>query len=106
MVDDKMIEMVKKRLVDAYDPLAIYIFGSYAWGHPDEESDLDLMVVIDEYKKKRHATLVDGHRALMDLDLFKDIIIYSKEEFVECSQDVTSLCNKIVKKGKQIYAKA
>lgn len=106
MIDEHMINEVKQRLVSLYDPVAIYIFGSYAWGHPDEESDLDLLIVIDNYKKNRHQTLVDGHKALMDLDLFKDLVVYSQEEFVDCSQDQTSLCNKVVKQGKQIYAKA
>ena len=31
MIDNKVIEEVKKRLVDAFDPVAIYLFGSYAW---------------------------------------------------------------------------
>ena len=106
MIDESMINEVKQRLINLYDPVAIYIFGSYAWGHPDEESDLDLLVVLDHYTKNRHQTLVDGHKALMDLDLCKDIIVYSQEEFVDCSQDKTSLCNKVVKQGKQIYAKA
>ena len=106
MVNEKMIEEVKKRLITTYNPLEIYIFGSYAWGHPDEDSDLDLLVVIDTYQKDRHKTLVEGHKALMDLDLFKDIVVYSKDEFQKCSADETSLCHKVVLKGKKIYAKA
>lgn len=106
MIDQKTIDEIKERLVNLYDPIAIYLFGSYAWGHPDEESDLDLLVVLERYNKNRHQTLVEGHKALMDLDVCKDIIVYSKEEFATCSQDQTSLCNKIVKQGKQIYGEA
>ena len=106
MVNEQMIEEVKERLVAAYDPLAIYIFGSYVWGHPDEESDLDILVVIDEYKKDRFKTMADGHRVLIDLDLAKDILLYNKEQFDVCSSDKTSICNKVVNEGKQIYAKA
>ena len=32
-----LFEKVKQKLIECYDPLKIYIFGSYAWGHPDEE---------------------------------------------------------------------
>ena len=41
MIHDSLIDLVTKRLVQVYDPFEIYIFGSYVWGSPDEESDLD-----------------------------------------------------------------
>jgi predicted nucleotidyltransferase len=106
MVDKKIIEEVKKRLIKAYNPLEIYVFGSYAWGCPDEESDLDLLIVIERYEKDRHATLVEGHKALVDVDVSKDILVYSKDEFERFSNDVTRLCYKIKHKGRKIYAKA
>ena len=57
MIDEATIEEVKNRLIQTYDPLAIYIFGSYAWGHPDAESDLDLLIVIDEFDQDRFKTM-------------------------------------------------
>jgi predicted nucleotidyltransferase len=106
MHDNTVFEAVKKRLVDAYDPLAIYIFGSYAWGNPTDESDLDLLIVVDSYKKDRFATMSEGYKALMDLDLSKDILVYNKDEFARFVADRTSLCYKVAHEGKQIYAKA
>ena len=46
------MEEVKKRLINVYDPIAIYIFGSYAWGTPTEDSDLDLLVVVRDSIEK------------------------------------------------------
>jgi len=43
MISQETIEEVKNRLVKTYDPISIYLFGSYAWGHPTEDSDLDLL---------------------------------------------------------------
>lgn len=99
-----MIEEVKKRLIKTYNPTEIYIFGSYAWGIPDEESDLDLCVVVDTLDKDRYRLLVDGHKALMDLDLAKDIILCTQEEFDERVDNVSTLVYKIKRRGKQIYA--
>ena len=31
MVTKEVLEDIKNRLVKAYDPIAIYLFGSYAW---------------------------------------------------------------------------
>ena len=52
MIKDKIIDEVVCRLVDVYHPVEIYLFGSYAWGKPTEESDLDLLVVIENSEKK------------------------------------------------------
>jgi len=74
MIKKEVIEEVKKRLVRVYDPLEIYIFGSYAWGSPTEDSDLDLCIVVNEIKGKKHDMLVDGHHVLFGLKIPKDII--------------------------------
>ena len=54
MISPEMIEEVKNRLVSTYNPEKIYLFGSYAWGTPDEESDLDLLVVVKTSDEKSH----------------------------------------------------
>ncbi|MDR3549907.1 MAG: nucleotidyltransferase domain-containing protein [Candidatus Babeliales bacterium] len=106
MISQAMIDEVKNRLIKTYNPVEIYIFGSYAWGHPDDESDLDLLVVVDTLNKNHFSAMADGHKALMDLRLSKDILVYTKDEFVERADNVTTLCYKIKRKGKQIYARA
>lgn len=60
MISKETIEEVKNRLVKTYDPIAIYLFGSYAWGHPDDESDLDLLIVVDKSDEKSHRRCIPG----------------------------------------------
>jgi predicted nucleotidyltransferase len=38
-----IIEVVINRLAEVYKPREIYLFGSYAWGQPGQQSDLDLL---------------------------------------------------------------
>lgn len=106
MVTKDVIEDVKKRLVKAYNPVAIYLFGSYAWGTPTEDSDLDLLIVIDESNEKSYKRPLVGYDALFGMDLAKDIIVYTKKEFEEVSKNKTTLGFKIKKDGKLIYARA
>lgn len=106
MITQCMIEEVKQRLIKTYNPLAIYLFGSYAWGRPNEESDLDLLVVIEKYSKDHYHTVVEGHKALMDLDLAKDLFVLDREEFEEYSTDKREFFYEIKKRGKILYAKA
>lgn len=95
-----------KKLVEAYDPVEIYLFGSYVWGHPDDESDLDLLIVVNELTGSRYKMMVRGHKALIDEFISKDIIVYTKQEFDSRAQDPISCAFKIKSKGKRIYAKA
>lgn len=108
MIDAVKLEEIKKRLIQVYSPLEIYIFGSYAWGTPDEESDLDLLVVVENIddEMQRHRALVNGHRVLADLRFSKDILLFTKQEFDVKAAQTTTLINKIKKQGKQIYAKS
>jgi predicted nucleotidyltransferase len=106
MIDQKCINEVVHRLVNVYDPVKIYLFGSYAWGHPDEESDLDLIVIIDTSEEKRHRRSIPGFKALWDLDISKDLMVFTREEFEHYAKDATTLCHKVSAQGKIIYARA
>jgi predicted nucleotidyltransferase len=44
--DPKALDRVVRRLVEQFDPVAVYLFGSHARGDGDEDSDYDLMVVV------------------------------------------------------------
>lgn len=106
MTTPEIIEEVKKRLITIYQPEAIYLFGSYAWGHPDEESDLDLLVVVQASDEKSHKRCIPGRRALFELDIAKDLLVYTREEFDARVTDPTTLVYKIKNKGKVIYARS
>ncbi len=106
MITNEQIEQVKQRLIEAYNPLAIYLFGSYAQGTQTEDSDLDLLIVIEDYAEDRYKDLVKGHKSLIGLKICKDLLLYNKKQFDECVADQLSLCHKVAKEGKKIYAKA
>jgi len=43
----KVVEKIVKILAEKYQPEKIILFGSYAYGKPTEESDIDLLIVKD-----------------------------------------------------------
>lgn len=106
MISQKTIDRVKDRLVDVYKPLEIYLFGSYAWGHPTEDSDLDLLIVVSDSKEKSYRRSIPGSWALMDIMISKDLFVYTKDEFEKRAGDVTTLCYKVAQEGKKIYAQS
>lgn len=106
MIEKSIINEVTKRLVKVYNPVAIYIFGSYSWGTPTPDSDLDLLVIVDTSDEKSYTRPVAGHKVLANLDISKDIIVYTQEEFEELSRNKSTLAFKIKKEGSKIYARA
>jgi predicted nucleotidyltransferase len=40
-----ILEKIVERLKEKYQPEKIILFGSYAWGNPNEESDIDLLII-------------------------------------------------------------
>jgi len=106
MTKEAIIEEVKRRLIEVYNPVAIYVFGSYAWGTPTEESDLDLLIIVDESDEKSYKRPVAGYYALRELDVAKDLIVKTKQEFETSANNVTTLSYKIKKDGELIYARA
>ena len=46
-----------RRIVDHVHPRRIILFGSYARGNPDVDSDVDLLVVLPKNGSKRRKTV-------------------------------------------------
>lgn len=106
MINDKTITDIVDRLVSVYAPREIYLFGSYAWGNPTEESDIDLFIVVDDSQEKKYKRAVLGYKALLEFAVSNEIIVYTKEEFEKNGADVTTLAYKIKTQGRRLYAKA
>jgi len=106
MVNAEIIETVKDRLIKAYNPKVIYLFGSLAWGKPDEQSDMDLLIVVESSDERLHKRGIRGARSLRGLNIAKDILVYTREEFNELSSDVSSLCYKVRNEGIKLYEAA
>src|SRR5579872_5605580 len=106
MISQEIIKEVIQRLVKTYDPLEIYLYGKYAWGTPDEEDDLNLLLVIESSDKKIYQRNDLAFDVLLSLKIPKNISIFTKQEFDTNCQDKTSLTYEIKNKGKKIYARS
>jgi len=52
MVEHHNILEYVNQLARAFDPERVILFGSYARGNPTEDSDVDLLIVMDHQKRK------------------------------------------------------
>ena len=53
MITEAQIQAVVQRIVEGYAPDRIILFGSYAYGVPHENSDLDLLIIKEKAESKR-----------------------------------------------------
>lgn len=105
MIENKTINEVVRRLINVYHPLEIYLFGSYAWGKPTDDSDLDILVVVEQSQQKRYERPVAGLLSLFGLNISKDLLVSTKDEFSKSANDKSSLYFKIKQQGRRLYAK-
>ena len=102
--DDPVLLEVVRRLVEAYHPLRIYLFGSAARGDAGPDSDYDIMVVVPDDAPRGQQDCEIGYRALWDLGLAKDILVWTKTEFEKRLHLRASLPSTIGQGGKLLYA--
>jgi predicted nucleotidyltransferase len=102
-LQDLLSEIVK-RLRSAFDPAAIYLFGSYAEGRAGSDSDLDLLVVVPESTETLLQRSARAHRALRGVPIPIDVIVYTAGEFSARAAWPVSLERDVVAKGRVLYA--
>ena len=105
-LSEELLQEMTKALVDELDPEAIYLFGSHAWGEPNEDSDVDFMVVVDTENARAVFELsVRGMTALRPLALAKDVFAVGRERFRRRSLHDRSLEYDIAERGRLLYAR-
>ena len=105
MISKEKIQEAVKRLVEVYQPEYVYLFGSHAWGTPNEESDVDLMIILKEGYHSEWDFRKKGNRALAGIGFTVYFIFNTSETFKERSQHVSTLEYKILNENNIVYAK-
>ena len=102
MIDQKTIDEIRDIIVETYQPEKIVLFGSYANGNPTEDSDLDLLIVLETNlpKPKRNLGI---KRILRRWKIAKDIIVKTPEEFNTYKEMAGTIIYPAVKEGKILY---
>jgi predicted nucleotidyltransferase len=108
-VTDKLLNDVSDTIVSSANPVAVYLFGSYANGTPGPNSDLDLLVVVDgrfDQNRNRLAEINQIRRELAQYRIAKDVLLYSKDELDLWRDSKNHIIGRCVRDGKLLYARA
>jgi predicted nucleotidyltransferase len=100
---ERFLEEVVRRLVAAYEPERIYLFGSQARDDAGPDSDFDLMVVVpdDAPAERRRSRL--AYQALRGTATAADVLVWPRQAFDERLHLAASLPATIVREGRLLY---
>ena len=92
------------------NPYLIILFGSYAYGQPHEDSDIDILIVTnDDFVPETRKELLEYRYNISKLvfDIIEkipvDLLIYTKPMFEKFKQLDSSFSREILTKGKKLY---
>lgn len=101
MVDTEKILSLSATIAHEFKPDCIILFGSYAYGRPNEDSDVDLLVILPfEGKPIRKALeIVTKVKPRIPVDL----IVRTPEQVKERIANNDWFMREIIDKGRKLY---
>lgn len=101
---DEIVSEIVRRLVDAYHPERVYLFGSVARGDAGGSSDYDFMIVVPDEAPLELRTSAEAYRVLHDIPAPVDVAVYRRTSFDSRLHLKASFPATIVREGKLLYA--
>ncbi|TRO81791.1 nucleotidyltransferase domain-containing protein [Desulfuromonas acetexigens] len=102
-VDDTLLQEMTDRLVRTFAPEQVILFGSRAWGRPDEGSDVDLYVIVSESSERPLQRARRALACLSGLQVAKDVLVRTRAEAEKFRDVYASLESQVFEKGRVLY---
>ncbi len=95
------IDYVVQQIAEKFQPVKIILFGSYAYGEPRPESDVDLLVIIDSPMKESELSF--QIRKNIEYNFGIDLLIKTPENLKRRIELGDAFLKEITNKGKVVY---
>jgi len=107
MIKDKRIKrliyQITEKIKKEYCPNKIILFGSYAYGKPEDESDIDLFIIKDT-PKKRAERFCEVRKILRDIpNVSIQPVVFTKDELDSRLKIKDDFILEIIEKGEVLY---
>jgi predicted nucleotidyltransferase len=101
-VTENHLQEIRDRVVEKFHPERLVLFGSYAYGTPHANSDIDLLIVMDseESMARRIARVAPAVRIPF---LPMDLLILTPSEVSERLLQGDTFLKEILSKGRTLY---
>jgi predicted nucleotidyltransferase len=98
----RAVRQFARRVADQFDPDAIILFGSHAYGQPNADSDVDILVVMPARNQLDQAAKI---RLELPAPFAMDLIVRTPKKIREALADGESFTREVLSKGKILYEK-
>lgn len=95
------LQKITENLVKKFQPEKVVLFGSYAYGQPGPDSDVDLLVVKETDDLRQLRREIDGSMFPRPFPI--DLIVYTPEQLEQAKKDRDFFITEILTKGQFLY---
>ena len=95
------ISRVVQQIVEKFHPQKVILFGSYAYGEPTEDSDVDLLVVMETEENPLHAAARIA--ASIEHPFPLDILVIRSSDLEVSLEQGNVFETEVIKKGITLY---
>jgi uncharacterized protein len=99
-----VLHMSVQRLVVNVDPIKVVIFGSYAYGKPSPDSDVDVLVVVESDLPYRDRVW-SASRCFIPRLFPLNLLVRTPAEISKAMQDQDFFIKEILREGETVYEK-
>ncbi len=109
-ITERLLQDITRRIVDAFEPEKIILFGSRAYGKPRTHSDIDLLIVMNRLRSQsvleRDRRVAEIARSARTNGLFPvDVIVRSPAELAYRLKIGDPFFRGVMLKGRVLYAR-
>ncbi|GHV88575.1 hypothetical protein AGMMS50267_09350 [Spirochaetia bacterium] len=99
------LEAVTKAIVENVPVEEIYLFGSFAYGTPDDDSDIDLYLVFkDDMNMREYEAIATARKVMFGMQNRSiDLLGQKKQQFLYRSTGFATIEKDVSQKGVKLY---
>ena len=98
------VNALKDRIVEQLSPLKVYLFGSYAYGTPNADSDYDFYIVVDDAHSDAYEQTVRAYQAIRHARTRPvDILVGTNSAFEKKAESRHTIESEVFRRGILLY---
>jgi len=94
------LDVITSKICQLMPDAKVYLFGSYATGLYGEDSDIDICVVVPEFKTRQMETILSIRKAIRGVTKMPvDVLAFERDDFESRAKLNSTIQNTISRKG-------
>jgi uncharacterized protein len=103
VLDSSILDEMVRRLVAEFQPEKIILFGSYAWGEPNDDSDVDLYVIVPGSDERPIDRMHRAYNCVSGLGMPVDVLVRTRAQVERYRNVYASLECEVLERGRVLY---